>query len=269
MDEHEGDIAKTEQEGCEATTMGWKCYKRVVGTYKVVGPSSVVSPVEVATRLCRGHLQWARDRRLLIERISGDPASDLELEGALSGNFSKQTPVVPIRPETGTGQVLDSARGKEGCCADGSCTPDTCMDLPLGKTCGDCVHRNRCISMYGADEAQTHCGFFPRRFREAPKLYYVEDSRYPVGNCVSWWAKNGAGYTCHLDKAHVFTADEIRRRGATRETDIPWPKEAVDEAASLQVDSQRLPFRPASWSATGSRPARAELPTIANDEETR
>lgn len=75
------------------------------------------------------------------------------------------------------------------------------------------------------------------------KLYYVEDSRYPVGNCVSWWAKDGAGYTCHLDKAHVFTADEIRRRGATRETDHPWPKEVVDEAASLQVDHQRLPDR--------------------------
>lgn len=68
------------------------------------------------------------------------------------------------------------------------------------------------------------------------KLYYVEDSRYPVGNCISWWAKDGAGYTCHLDKAHIFTADEIRRRGATRTTDVPWPKEVVDQAASLQVD---------------------------------
>jgi NTP pyrophosphatase (non-canonical NTP hydrolase) len=72
MDEHEGDIAKTAQEGCEATTMGWKCYRRAVGTYKVLGSASVVAPVEVGTRLCRRHLQWASDRQLLIERISGE-----------------------------------------------------------------------------------------------------------------------------------------------------------------------------------------------------
>ena len=26
----------------------------------------------------------------------------------------------------------------QGCCVDKACTPDTCMDLPAGKTCGDC-----------------------------------------------------------------------------------------------------------------------------------
>lgn len=29
---------------------------------------------------------------------------------------------------------------KHGCCADKACSDTTCMELPSGKTCGDCVH---------------------------------------------------------------------------------------------------------------------------------
>lgn len=69
-------------------------------------------------------------------------------------------------------------------------------------------------------------------------LFYVQDTRTVVGNCMSWWAKDCNGYTCHLKNAHVFTKGELTR--VTRETDRVWPKEVVDDAASLQVDHQKL-----------------------------
>lgn len=53
-----------------------------------------------------------------------------------------------------------------GCCADEACTDATCMALPEGKTCGDCVHVYRCTTMFGHSPSDTYCDWFPRRFRE-------------------------------------------------------------------------------------------------------
>ena len=55
-----------------------------------------------------------------------------------------------------------------GCCADKSCTKKTCMTLPDGLTCGDCVHIHRCKAIYGHVESDTSCDWFPRRFRAQP-----------------------------------------------------------------------------------------------------
>lgn len=55
----------------------------------------------------------------------------------------------------------------QGCCADKKCTPETCMDLPAGKTCGDCVREYRCCAIFGHKPEDTYCDWFPRRFREA------------------------------------------------------------------------------------------------------
>jgi hypothetical protein len=55
-----------------------------------------------------------------------------------------------------------------GCCADKACTPATCMDLPEGKTCGDCFHAERCKAIFGHQDTDTYCDWFPRRFRERP-----------------------------------------------------------------------------------------------------
>jgi len=46
------------------------------------------------------------------------------------------------------------------------CTDDTCMRLPEGKTCGDCVHVVRCVSLFGATPTDRSCDFFPRRFQD-------------------------------------------------------------------------------------------------------
>jgi len=58
---------------------------------------------------------------------------------------------------------------KYGCCVDGSCASDTCMGLPDGKTCGDCIHIARCEAIFGHVPEDTYCDFFPRRFKEREK----------------------------------------------------------------------------------------------------
>lgn len=61
---------------------------------------------------------------------------------------------------------MSASKGTHGCCADKACDGSTCMDLPTGKTCGDCAHAHRCCAMFGHTPADTYCDFFPRRFRE-------------------------------------------------------------------------------------------------------
>ncbi|AZE10200.1 hypothetical protein C4K10_1910 [Pseudomonas chlororaphis subsp. aureofaciens] len=41
------------------------------------------------------------------------------------------------------------------------------MNLPEGKTCGDCVHCRRCTLMFGHIPADEACDWSPSRFREA------------------------------------------------------------------------------------------------------
>jgi hypothetical protein len=56
----------------------------------------------------------------------------------------------------------------QGCCEDKKygkgCTPDTCMNLPDGLTCGDCYHINKCSKIFGHTSTDTYCDWFPRRF---------------------------------------------------------------------------------------------------------
>jgi hypothetical protein len=53
-----------------------------------------------------------------------------------------------------------------GCCVDQKCTPETCMGLPEGKTCGDCVQVRRCVGIFGHTPTDTYCDWYPRRLRE-------------------------------------------------------------------------------------------------------
>ncbi|MPR00718.1 hypothetical protein F0169_00720 [Pseudomonas sp. MAFF 212408] len=41
------------------------------------------------------------------------------------------------------------------------------MNLPEGKTCGECVHCKRCTAMFGHIPADESCDWSPSRFREA------------------------------------------------------------------------------------------------------
>lgn len=56
---------------------------------------------------------------------------------------------------------------RHGCCVDKACTDRSCMGLPAGKTCGDCIHINRCAAMFGHTASDTYCDWFPRRFRQS------------------------------------------------------------------------------------------------------
>ena len=39
------------------------------------------------------------------------------------------------------------------------------MNLPEGKTCGDCVHIRRCNAIFGHMATDEHCDWFPSKFR--------------------------------------------------------------------------------------------------------
>lgn len=43
------------------------------------------------------------------------------------------------------------------------------MDLPAGKTCGDCFHLNRCCAIFGHIPADESCDWAPSRFLEVTR----------------------------------------------------------------------------------------------------
>lgn len=43
------------------------------------------------------------------------------------------------------------------------------MLLPDNITCASCVHCNRCVALFGQNENDTSCQFYPSRFREEIK----------------------------------------------------------------------------------------------------
>lgn len=67
--------------------------------------------------------------------------------------------------------------------------------------------------------------------------FYLQDSRDHayVGDGLSFWAKDGAGYVTNLDKAEVYT---IANALSHRDTDIPWPRAYIDTRVRIGVDCQ-------------------------------
>jgi hypothetical protein len=76
------------------------------------------------------------------------------------------------------------------------------------------------------------------------KTYFIQDTRSYVGNSVYWWAKDGNGYTTHLDEAWEVDEETARAVEHNRDTDKAWSADVVRAAASAQVDVQRLPSTP-------------------------
>lgn len=70
-------------------------------------------------------------------------------------------------------------------------------------------------------------------------LFYLQDSRGSgtVGNDLMWWCKTG-GYTTNVDAAQVFTRADAIAQHHSRETDIPWPKEYIDQRLRRVCDIQ-------------------------------
>lgn len=73
------------------------------------------------------------------------------------------------------------------------------------------------------------------------ELFYLQDSRSYVGNDVLWWAKIGeGGYTTDLRKARTFTLEETQAQNNARPSDVPWPKDYIDERTRPAVDMQYI-----------------------------
>lgn len=64
---------------------------------------------------------------------------------------------------------------------------------------------------------------------EKEELYYIQDSRQIVGNCVLWWKPESKGYTTQIDETGLYTKDEADHIAKGRGTDKPWPKSIVDK----------------------------------------
>jgi len=69
------------------------------------------------------------------------------------------------------------------------------------------------------------------------QLYYIQDSRQMVGNCILWWCPDSKGYTTQIDEAGLYTKKEVE---GMRSTDVGWPKEFVDAHVSKHVRRDRL-----------------------------
>lgn len=87
------------------------------------------------------------------------------------------------------------------------------------------------------------------------QLYYVQDARYYVGNCILWWRNEGMGYTTDLDDAGLFTASEV---ASMRDTDIAWPQSDVENhlvrhvrIEALRRDASERSIRGGIW--TGAK----------------
>ena len=70
-----------------------------------------------------------------------------------------------------------------------------------------------------------------------PELFYVQDTRNYVGNCVLWWRTNGEGYTTNLTEAMKVEASWVGR-----DTDVLWPCDEIEKIAYLMCDMQFLRY---------------------------
>lgn len=71
-------------------------------------------------------------------------------------------------------------------------------------------------------------------------LWYLQDTRTYIGNDVTWWAKDGNGYTTDVSKAHAYTREQAFRQAAMRGCDRAWPKAYIDGKTRPAVDFQHI-----------------------------
>lgn len=64
------------------------------------------------------------------------------------------------------------------------------------------------------------------------QLYYVQDTRQMVGNCMLLWGIANQGYTTEVDKAGLYTKADIK---GMRKTDIGWPKEVIERNVTTHI----------------------------------
>ena len=80
--------------------------------------------------------------------------------------------------------------------------------------------------------------------------YYLQDSRFFLGNTVVWWASDG-GFTVDVTQAKIFTKDEAYAWHKLRDSDVPWPKEYIDAHTKPTVDLMNIERRDAERAVKG------------------
>lgn len=73
-------------------------------------------------------------------------------------------------------------------------------------------------------------------------LYYIQDTRSYIGNCVVWWRAGGRGYTTDLDDAGLYTQQEALAQHRSRETDVPWLCSEIEPLVRRTIDMQDIHF---------------------------
>lgn len=71
------------------------------------------------------------------------------------------------------------------------------------------------------------------------RQFYLQDSRSYCGNAMYWRSDKG-GYTTNVAEARVFTLAEALALHNNRATDIPWPKEYIDDKVRPVVNMQNV-----------------------------
>jgi len=67
--------------------------------------------------------------------------------------------------------------------------------------------------------------------------YYILDTRQVVGNCALWWGVDGAGYTCNLAEAGLYTR---AKAFGDRATDVPVHRDVAQANAVTHVRVEGL-----------------------------
>ena len=74
------------------------------------------------------------------------------------------------------------------------------------------------------------------------KCYYIRCKKHGfVGNSCLWWNPDGAGYTCDLSKAGLYTKEEaMERYHGSHGQNIPYHRDEVVPHVQLHIDIQDL-----------------------------
>jgi hypothetical protein len=71
-------------------------------------------------------------------------------------------------------------------------------------------------------------------------LFFMQDNRQMVGDCIMWWGEGGNGYVTDIGRAKRFTLKEAVSQNRDRHTDIPWPLDLVTSRSIHTVDMQQF-----------------------------
>ncbi|MER2492357.1 hypothetical protein [Catenovulum sediminis] len=72
------------------------------------------------------------------------------------------------------------------------------------------------------------------------KLFYLTSRHGDFCSSVSWWAKDGNGYTTNINNAHKFKLQEAQKHHDHEIPALPIECDSVDRKSRLRVDHQYL-----------------------------